>query len=47
MVDRTALLSRYDQYCRGGGDDSSVFFREIFSPLALEIWMRQFERYLC
>jgi asparagine synthase (glutamine-hydrolysing) len=46
LVDRDALLARYEQYCREP-EDRGVYFREIFSPLALEIWMRQFEAHLC
>jgi asparagine synthase (glutamine-hydrolysing) len=46
LVDRDVLLARYDQYCREP-EDRGVYFREIFSPLALEIWMRQYEAHLC
>jgi asparagine synthase (glutamine-hydrolysing) len=46
LVDREVLLARYEQYCREP-EDRGVYFREIFSPLALEIWMRQYEAHLC
>ena len=44
LVDRRALLELYDRYCRPHG--SGIFFLQIFSPLALEVWMRRYQAYL-
>lgn len=43
LVDRERLQSRYEDYCRA---NSNVWYREIFNPFALEVWLRQFESYL-
>lgn len=43
LVDRAALLSLYDSYTAGS---KSIWFREIFNPLALETWLRRFEEWL-
>jgi asparagine synthase (glutamine-hydrolysing) len=47
LVNREALVARYGQFCQQNSDSGGVYFREIFSPLALEIWMRQYEASLC
>jgi len=47
FVNRDALVERYEQFCQQDGDGGGGYFREIFSPLALEIWMRQYEASLC
>lgn len=43
LVDHDQLQARYEQYCQG---NPNVWYREIFSPFALEIWLQQFQSYL-
>lgn len=37
LVDREGYLARFDAYCAGRGH---VWFRDVFAPFALELWMR-------
>lgn len=46
IVDRRVLLRKYDAYCKQPALKGSIFFGEIFNPLALEVWLRAFNRYL-
>jgi asparagine synthase (glutamine-hydrolysing) len=46
LVDRRALLSRYNAYARQPPGRGAVWFRDIFNPLALEIWLRRFEPFI-
>ncbi|MGE5373161.1 MAG: asparagine synthase (glutamine-hydrolyzing) [Solirubrobacterales bacterium] len=41
LADRRNLLEKYSQYCRQGWS-GSVSVKDIFNPLALEIWLRRF-----
>lgn len=43
LIDATRLRARYAAYCAG---KSGIWYREIFNPLALEIWLEQFEPHL-
>ena len=36
LVDRQGYLKRFDDYCAGRGN---VWFRDVFAPFALELWM--------
>jgi asparagine synthase (glutamine-hydrolysing) len=47
LVNRDVLIARYKDFVEQDGERGGVYFREIFSPLALEIWMRQYESSLC
>ncbi len=46
LVDHDALARRYEAYCRQPAGAGNIWFRDIFSPLALEVWMRRFEDHL-
>lgn len=46
LVDRDALLATYRRYAQESEMRGSVAFRDVFAPLALEIWLRQFDRYI-
>ena len=46
FVDRDNLLLKYELYCRQKPDAGDIWFRDIFNPLSLEIWLRQFHRYV-
>jgi asparagine synthase (glutamine-hydrolysing) len=46
LIDRKALLMKYDRFCRQSVGKGTVWYREIFNPLALEIWLQTFENSL-
>lgn len=43
LVDRARLLDKYRDYCEGRGN---VWYREVFNPLGLEVWLREFKDYI-
>lgn len=43
LVDRNALRRRYQAYCRQDGIRGAFSFKDVFNPIALEIWARRFE----
>jgi len=43
LVDRKRLLDKYRGYCQGRGN---IWYREIFNPLGLEVWLREFKDYI-
>ncbi len=43
LVDREKLLTRYASFCAQPAVGGAIWFREIFNPLSLEIWLRRFE----
>lgn len=46
LVKRDQLLELYGRYCRQKPNRGQVWFKDIFNPLALEIWLRQNERHI-
>ena len=46
LVDQPALQRRYAAFCRQPPDRGPISFKDIFHPIALELWMRRFESYL-
>lgn len=47
LIDRQSLRQRYKAYCKQPVNRGSISFKDIFNPISLEIWARQFERSLC
>ena len=47
LVDRQALRTCYRSYCSQPPGRGSISFKDVFNPIALEIWLRQFEGNLC
>ena len=45
LIDSLGLRQRYAAY-RNGTDRGAMSFKDIFNPLALEIWARRFEPFL-
>jgi asparagine synthase (glutamine-hydrolysing) len=43
LVDRRRLQRRFETYCRQEADRGALSFRDVFAPLALEVWARRFE----
>ena len=43
LVDRKALRRTYSAYCDQPLDRGSISFKDIFAPIALELWARRFE----
>ena len=46
IVDRLALLKLYNKFCLQKQNQGSIFFRDIFSAIGLETWLRKFQIYL-
>ncbi|MGD8189486.1 asparagine synthase (glutamine-hydrolyzing) [Brevibacillus ginsengisoli] len=42
LIDRGQLQRKYDQYCAQPVGKGTIWFKDIFAPLALEVWLRQF-----
>jgi asparagine synthase (glutamine-hydrolysing) len=47
LVDRQAFRRRYEAYCKQPARRGSICFKDIFNPIALEIWLRRFRGNLC
>jgi asparagine synthase (glutamine-hydrolysing) len=47
LIDRQALQRRYRAYCKQPPNRGSISFKDIFNPVALEVWLRRFEGSLC
>jgi hypothetical protein len=46
LIDLQQMRRRYDQYLRQGRVLGRLGEKDIFLPLALELWARRFESYL-
>ena len=44
LVNKQNLNSLYRKYCSQLPDKETIWFRNIFNPIALEIWLRRFEK---
>jgi asparagine synthase (glutamine-hydrolysing) len=42
ILNYQGLMSKFDAFCAG----KSVWYREIFAPLALEVWLEQFDEFI-
>ena len=47
LIDREKLSARYNAYLRQTTENGRLNFKDIFVPIALELWARRFEKYLC
>lgn len=43
IIDREALRRRYQAYCACQPRVAQMSFKDVFHPIALELWARQFE----
>ncbi|GAA4707872.1 asparagine synthase (glutamine-hydrolyzing) [Brevibacillus fulvus] len=41
LIDRNKLLAKYERYRLQPAGQGAIWFRDIFQPLALEVWLRQ------
>ena len=46
LIDRRKLRARYDAYLRQDAANGRLSFKDIFAPIALELWARRFEKHL-
>jgi asparagine synthase (glutamine-hydrolysing) len=46
IMDSDALLRKYDRYCRQPQGSGSIWYREIFAPFSLELWMRRYAAWI-
>jgi asparagine synthase (glutamine-hydrolysing) len=46
IIDSGSLTRRYERYCRQSADSGMIWYREIFAPFSLELWMRRYESWI-
>jgi asparagine synthase (glutamine-hydrolysing) len=46
IVDSGALTRKYDRYCEQPPAGGSIWYREIFAPFSLELWMRRYAAWI-
>ena len=46
LLAQPGLIALYERYCRQPVDRGAVSFKQIFQPLALELWLRSYSRFL-
>lgn len=46
IVNSEALLRKYDRYCRQPAAGGMIWYREIFAPFSLELWMRRYAEWI-
>ena len=46
IVDGAALRLKYERYRQQPVGGGSIWYREIFAPFSLELWMRRYERWI-
>jgi asparagine synthase (glutamine-hydrolysing) len=47
LIDPRRMRERYEAYLRQRTENGRLGFKDIFTPIALELWARRFEPYLC
>jgi asparagine synthase (glutamine-hydrolysing) len=46
IIHSGAMLAMYRRYCRQPANRGLIWYREVFAPLSLEVWMRRFEPWI-
>ena len=46
LVDIQVLNNKYSRYCRQSQTQRGISYKDIFNPLSLEIWLRQFQSHI-
>jgi asparagine synthase (glutamine-hydrolysing) len=46
LVSREALLEKYQEFCVQNTGKGRVWYRDIFNPFALEIWLQQYKDFV-
>ena len=46
IVNSRNLLSMFERYCRQPTDVGLIWYREVFAPFSLELWMRRYEAWI-
>lgn len=46
LIDKVALLERYDKFCLQREGKGTVWYRDIFNPLALEVWLQTYQKFI-
>lgn len=46
IISREQMLKKYAAFCAQPPDRGAIAYKDIFAPLALEIWLRRFEKYI-
>ncbi|GKV57400.1 asparagine synthetase B [Sporosarcina sp. NCCP-2222] len=46
LINYERLNEKYEKYCTQRAGTGNIWFKDIFSPLALESWLRQYQKYI-
>ncbi len=46
IMESAPLARKYDRYCAQAAGSGSIWYREIFAPLSLELWMRRYAAWI-
>lgn len=46
VVESYPLLEAYERYCRQPAGSGTIWYREIFAPFSLELWMRRYQQWI-
>ncbi len=46
ILDSGALVRKFDRYCDQPAGSGSIWYREIFAPFSLELWMRRYNEWI-
>jgi asparagine synthase (glutamine-hydrolysing) len=46
IMDSGALMRKYNRYCEQATGGGSIWYREIFAPFSLELWMRRYAAWI-
>ena len=46
IVNRSVLLKKYQKFCAQASGKGLIWYRDIFNPLALEIWLQEFKEFI-
>ncbi len=46
IIDSKFMLRKFDRYCRQSATGGVIWYREIFAPFSLELWLRKYAEWL-
>ncbi|KEQ13082.1 asparagine synthase (glutamine-hydrolyzing) [Endozoicomonas numazuensis] len=46
LINREQLLAHYNEYCSQSHGRETIWFKEIFNPLAMEVWLQMNRKYI-
>lgn len=46
IIDVGEMIKKYKIYCKQPYNSGGIWYREIFAPISLEIWLRQYQKFI-